>query len=208
VVSGFVKWGYVYDTESRRILQIMELSVPVYESEDHLVQQAINRNRAAFSTLYDSCVDRVYRHAFYRVSNQNDAEDITQEVFARAWKAIDKYRPSGAPFLAWLLIIAGNLITDYYRKRQTNFKRDEEYKKNLFYSATDPEERVETNIDNAVVKEAVLKLKGDRQKVILMHFIDGFSYEEIASSMQKSENAIRVIQYRALEDLKKLLKRD
>ena len=182
--------------------------MPVYESEDYLVQQAIKHDRAAFGSLYDSCVDRVYRHVFYRVYNQNDAEDITQEVFARAWKAIDRYKHTGAPFVAWLLIIAGNLITDHYRSRQKAVKIDEEYKKNTDNRVLDPAEQAETNLDNALLKEAVLRLKGDKQKVIIMHFIDGFSYEEIARALQKSENAVRVIQFRALEDLKRLLKRD
>jgi RNA polymerase sigma-70 factor (ECF subfamily) len=186
----------------------MGISVPVYESEDYLVQQAIKRDRAAFSSLYDCCIDRVYRHVFYRVSNQKDAEDITQEVFARAWQAIDKYQQTGAPFVAWLLIIAGHLIIDHYRNREKTVKIDEAYQKNSVTQVIDPVEKAEISLNNALVKEAVLKLKGDKQRVILMHFIDGFSYEEIAKALNKSENAVRVIQYRALEDLKKLLKRD
>jgi RNA polymerase sigma-70 factor (ECF subfamily) len=51
-------------------------------------------------------------------------------------------------------------------------------------------------------------LKGDKQKVIMMHFIDGFSYEEIARALKKSEGAVRVIQYRALNDLRKMLARE
>jgi RNA polymerase sigma-70 factor (ECF subfamily) len=186
----------------------MELSVPVYESEDYLVQQAVKRDRAAFTSLYDCCVDRVYRHVYYRVSNQADAEDITQEVFARAWKAIDKYKKTGAPFATWLITIAGHLIIDHYRSRQKMTKMDEMYLNNPGNQVIDPAEQAEVNFSNALIKEAVLKLKGDKQKVILMHFIDSFSYEEIAKALNKSENAVRVIQYRALDDLRKLLKRD
>jgi RNA polymerase sigma-70 factor (ECF subfamily) len=61
------------------------------------------------------------------------------------------------------------------------------------------------NFDNAMIKKAVLKLTGDKQKVILMHFIDGLSYEEIAKALNKNEGAIRVIQYRALSDLRGLI---
>ena len=64
------------------------------------------------------------------------------------------------------------------------------------------------NFDNAVIKKAVLKLNGDKQRVILMHFIDGLSYEEIAKALNKSEGAIRVIQYRALSDLRGMVKRE
>ena len=186
----------------------MELSVPVIESEDYLVQQAVKRDGAAFGSLYECCIDRVYRHVYYRVSNQADAEDITQEVFARAWQAIDRYKKTGAPFVTWLITIAGHLITDLYRSRQKIKNIDEVFKKNPGTQVIDPAEQVEINFNNTLIKEAVLKLKGDKQRVILLHFIDGFSYEEIAMTLHKSENAIRVIQYRALADLKYLLKRD
>lgn len=186
----------------------MELSMPVHESEDYLVQQAVKRDRTAFGSLYDCCVDRVYRHVYYRVSNQADAEDITQEVFARAWKAIDKYKKTGAPFITWLITIASHLIADHYRSRQKMTKIDEIYKNNPYNQMINPEEQAEVSFNNTRIKEAVLKLKGDKQRVILMHFIDGFSYEELAKALNKSENAVRVIQYRALADLKRLLKRD
>ncbi len=186
----------------------MELSVPVHESEDYLVQQAIKRDRTAFTALYERCVDKVYRHVYYRISNQADAEDITQEAFVKAWKAIEKYKRTGAPFVTWLITIADNLVADHYKSRQKTVITDEVYEKNPSNQVSDPEGLAEVNFNNTLIKEAILKLKGDKQKVILMHFIDGFSYEEIAKALKKSEGAIRVIQYRALDDLRHLLKRD
>ncbi len=185
----------------------MELSMPIYEPEDYLVQRAVKRDKEAFSTLYDRTVERIYRHIYYRVSNQADAEDITQETFTRAWKVIDKYRASGASFATWLVAIANNLVTDHYRKHQKNIKIKEELV-NEPNPVIDPEKQSEIYFDNTLVKEAVGKLKGDKQQVILMHFIDGFSYEEIARVLNKSEGAVRVIQYRALVELKSLLKRE
>jgi RNA polymerase sigma-70 factor, ECF subfamily len=182
--------------------------MPSYESEDYLVQQAIKRDKAAFGSLYDLHVDRIYRRVYYRVSNEVDAEDITQEVFVRAWKAIDRYRKTGAPFVTWLLTIANHLIVDHYRNRKNTVTIDEIDDKNPGNQDMGPEEQSEVNFDNTLIRQAVFKLKGNKQKVILMHFIDGFSYEEIARTLNKSEGAVRVIQYRALNDLRKLLKRD
>jgi RNA polymerase sigma-70 factor (ECF subfamily) len=182
--------------------------VPSDESEDYLVQQAVKRDRAAFAALYDRCVDQVYRHVKYRVSNQADAEDITQEAFVKAWKAIDKYRKTGAPFVVWLITIAGNLVADHYRGRQKIVITDEVPENDSGNQVSDPEGLAEANFNNVLIKEAILKLEGDKQKVILMHFIDGFSYGEIAKALNKSEGAVRVIQYRALDNLRRLLKRD
>ncbi len=95
------------------------------KSEDYLVQRAIEHDKAAFSSLYDSYFDRVYRHVYYRISNKADVEDITQEVFLKAWQAIPRYKRTGAPFVAWLISIAGNLIIDYYRKNQKRQGKEE-----------------------------------------------------------------------------------
>jgi RNA polymerase sigma-70 factor, ECF subfamily len=189
----------------------MESTTPVHDSEDYLVQQAIKRDRAAFSVLYERCVDRVYRHVYYRVSDHAEAEDITQEAFVRAWKAIDKYKKTGAPFVSWIITIAGNLVIDHYRKQQRVLITDEietVYEKDLDNRIPGPEKQAEMNFDNAMIKKAVLRLNGDKQKVILMHFIDGLSYEEIARALNKSEGAIRVIQYRALSELRGLVERE
>lgn len=189
----------------------MESTTPVHDSEEYLVQQATKRDRAAFTVLYERCIDRVYRHVYYRVSNHAEAEDITQEAFVKAWKAIDKYKRTGAPFVTWIITIAGNLVIDHYRREQKVFVTDEIEKiseKDLGNQIPGPEKQAEMNFDNAMIKKAVLKLTGDKQKVILMHFIDGLSYEEIAKALNKSEGAIRVIQYRALSDLRGLIERE
>ena len=88
------------------------------DSELTLVEQAIQRNPSAFATLYELCVDRVFRHVRWMVPDQSDAEEITQEVFVKAWKSIQRYRWTGVPFVGWLIAIARNAIVDYYRSRR------------------------------------------------------------------------------------------
>ncbi len=175
-------------------------------SEDALVRRAVQRDREAFASLYDRHVEHVYKHIYYKVPNKSDAEDITQEVFIRAWKYIDKYRYTGAPFVAWLFKIARNLIVDNYRarKKEVPLVEPEAFSQT---GETNPEAITEASLNRSHVRKAILKLKGEKQKVILMHFIDGFNYKEIAKLLNKSEGAIRVIQYRALNDLRHMLMR-
>ncbi len=185
----------------------MELSLPVQprDYDDYLVQQAVEHDRAAFASLYDKYVDRVYKHVYYKVSNQHEAEDITQETFIKAWEAIGGYKKTGAPFAAWLIAIARNLIIDHYRARKKIVPLEDgiEIKNN---PDTNPEVLAEISFDRTHIREAILKLKEDKQKVVMMRFIDGFSYCEIAQVMKKSEGAVRVILFRALNDLKQVLK--
>ena len=171
-----------------------------------MVQQAIKRDETAFTTLYRGCVERVYRHIYYKVSDPADAQDITQEAFIKAWNSIETYKNTGTPFIAWVITIANNLIIDHYRKHKRTIPTEELHEVDPIDELSDPAKETEVKLENAFIKKTVLKLKGDKQKVILMHFIDGMTYEEIAKALNKSEGSIRVIQYRALGELRKLLR--
>jgi len=86
--------------------------------EAMLVQRAIGHDAEAFGRLYDMYVDRVYRHIYYRVSNEADSEDLTQQVFLKAWQAIDRYKKTASPFIAWLMTVSHNLVVDFYRAKK------------------------------------------------------------------------------------------
>ncbi len=173
--------------------------------EQLLVSQAVGGNVGAFSALYDRHVDAVYRHVSFRVADAKDAEDITQDTFIKAWKYVGKYKQTGAPFVAWLLTIAHNAIADHYRRRKNYQPLDED---NPIQDTTeDPQAATEALFTGATIRQAVCQLKDEKQNFILMRFIDGMSYEEIAKSLKKTEGAIRVIQFRALKELKDILAR-
>ena len=86
---------------------------------DLLVERAIDGDANAFGRLYDMHVDRIYRHVYYRVGNVADAEDLTQQVFIKAWQAIHRYKKTASPFLAWLIKISHNLVIDFYRSKKS-----------------------------------------------------------------------------------------
>ena len=172
------------------------------DAENILVQQAASGDHTAFTALYEMHVDRVYRHVHFQVSDGHDAEDITQEVFVKAWKSLPRYRHTGAPFVSWLIVIARNTIIDHFRSRKNVRELDEV---NQPHSQADPASSAESEFGRAEIRETVMRLKGDRRTVILMHFIDGFSYEEIGKALGKSEGAVRVIQHRALKEMKQLV---
>lgn len=176
------------------------------KSEAYLVQQAIYYDDAAFAALYERYLSRVYRHVFYWVPDPADAEDITQEVFVKAWRAIGRYKITGAPFITWLIAIARNLITDHFRAR----KRLVPLNESVAATQDDkpgPESIAETALSQNDVRNAIAQLNGAKQRVIQMRFIEGSSYSDIARALNKSEGAVRVIQFRALSDLRKIMER-
>ena len=172
------------------------------DSESTLVQQAARGDHAAFTSLYEMHVERVYRHVRFQVSSGQDAEDITQEVFVKAWKSLPRYKQNGAPFVSWLIVIARNAVVDHFRSRKNIRELDEN---NEPQSEADPASAAEAEFARTEVRRAVMKLKGDRRTVILMHFIDGFSYEEIGKAIGKSAGAVRVMQHRALKEMRDIL---
>jgi len=173
---------------------------------DLLVQRAVDGDAEAFGRLYDMHVDRIYRHIYYRVGNKADAEDLTQEVFFKAWKAIGRYKKTGSPFLAWMMTICHNQIVDSYRKRKDETYLDDDLP--VADNGPGPELAAEMEFDRKQVRRCIRRLGNDQQQVILLRFIEDFSYGEIAASLGKSEGAVRVIQHRALLKLRDIMEKE
>jgi len=173
---------------------------------DTIVDQAVRGDTVAFGKIYDACYDRIYRHIYYRTGSTEDAQDLTQEVFTRAWKALPRYRKTGTPLIGWLMRIAHNAVVDHYRSKKEYSYLDNEIVFEKVESS--PENIVEAVYDQQKIRKAILTLPEAYQQVILMSFIEGFSYAEIAGTLDKKEGAVRVIVHRALKKLKALLEKE
>ena len=171
-----------------------------------LVQRAVNRDAEAFGRLYDMHVNRVYRHIYYRVGNTADAEDLVQQVFLKAWQAIDRYKKTASPFLAWLITISHNLVVDFYRTRKDKSYLDASVIPGDLQSS--PERLAEARFEQQRLRRGILQLSGDEQQVVMLRFIEGFQFREIASLLGKKEGAIRVILHRALVKLRHILEKE
>ncbi|UCD10186.1 MAG: RNA polymerase sigma factor [Dehalococcoidales bacterium] len=168
-----------------------------------LVERAARGDTEAFGCLYDIYADRIYRHIFYRTSNINDAQDLTQEVFVKAWQGLPKYKRTKIPFAGWLFTISHNRIIDYYRT-----KKDFIYLNNEIIiedHAKNPQKLVDEEFTQQEVRRAILQLPEEQQQVIMMSLIEGFKYSEIAATLDKSEGNIRVIIHRALKKMREIL---
>lgn len=173
------------------------------EHEERLIDASIAGDVEAFAALYDRYVERMYRHAYYRVGNRADAEDLTQQLFLQAWRAIGRYQRTGAPFVAWLFTIAHNLATSFYRRRRESAPLDLETPAHDRWS--DPEAEALAQHDREAVRQAILKLKPDQQQVVMMRFLEHLEYADIAAALDKSEGNVRVILHRALGELRRAL---
>jgi len=169
---------------------------------EELVARAMDGDGDAFGRLYDIYVERVYRHIYYRVSDTDDAEDLTQQVFIKAWQAISRYKKTASPFLAWLLKISHNIVIDFYRARKPEIHTEADVSAG---EEADPAHLAEMSLSQQEIRQAIRQLHGDQQQVLLMRYIEDFSYAEIAAALGKSEGAVRVILHRGLAGLRKIM---
>ena len=149
---------------------------------------------------------QIFRFIYWQVSNKEQAEDLNQEVFLKAWKNIEKYQERNCPFSSWLYRIARNTVIDFYRTQKKVYPIEDE----IFFSEGNdlkgnPKKIAETKIEVERVKKVLNSLPSNQREIIVLKFIEGFSNKEIAKILKKSEGAIRILQYRAIKNLKKIL---
>jgi RNA polymerase sigma-70 factor (ECF subfamily) len=172
--------------------------------ERQLVLQAQDGDAEAFGRIYDGYVERIYRFVFFRVDDQQTAEDITSQVFLKAWSNLDRFEFTRTPYIAWLYTIAHNTVIDHYRTRKITTALED-----VQLSQPDDAEVVENQIDLTVemktIKVAMQNLTDDQQQVLHLRFIEGMSNTEIAQQLGKREGAIRALQMRGLQALAKQL---
>lgn len=176
---------------------------PSREEERLLVARAVERDAEAFAELYDRNVIRVYRHVYYLVSDIREAEDLTAQTFLKAWEAIDRYKERGAPIVAWLLRIAHNLTISHLRSKREHGVLDETFVDQKLHR--NPEDALEQSTDEASVRRAILNLREEQRQVIILRFVEEMDYREVAAMIGKSVPAVRVIQHRALGNLRKIM---
>lgn len=146
-----------------------------------LARRAKQNDREAFGEIYDLCVDSVYRFVFYRIGRKEDAEDITEDVFMKAFQAINRYEErEEVPFSAWLFRIAQNNVTDHYRRqaRTPELTLEDEILDGLEL-AGGPDIAALSAIKQDVW-EALRKLTEEQQNVIVLRFFVGLKISEIS----------------------------
>ena len=164
----------------------------------------VSQDSNAFGELYDRFVERVYRYLYFRTGSHTEAEDLTEQVFLKAWEAIGRYRWQGRPFVAWLYRLAHNSHIDHVRtQRPTTSLTNDERPLELASAAAAVE--LARALDADLLSRALGELTIDQQQVIVMKFIDGLDNEQIALCMDKREGAIRALQMRALSSLRRVL---
>lgn len=165
------------------------------DHDERALIEAAQGDPARFVELYDRYFHRVYAYVIRRNSVRAEAEDITSDVFERALTNLPRFEWRGVPFVAWLYRIAANALAD--RRRQT--ERD----------SSDPPPDVPDGRESEELERRTMlfqlvdRLPEAQRRVIEMRFVEEKSIREVAAALDRSEGAVKQLQLRALENLRK-----
>ena len=171
--------------------------------EWELVQRAQTMDEAALSSLYSTYYPRVYNYAFLQLGDIHAAEDLASEVMLKLLESIKKYRFRGTPFSAWVFRIARNRLIDLHRRRKR--RGEVNLSEPLASMQIGPQTMAERALERGQLQLALKYLTDEQRQVIVLKFIEGFDNASIARILRRSEGAIKSLQHRALNSLRRVM---
>lgn len=179
--------------------------------EKVLLARAKKGEIAAFESLMTAYENRVYTLALRSTGSEQDAADITQEVFLRAWKSLDSFRGDSS-LSTWLYRVTSNLCVDFARKRaaEGNIASIDDTESPAA-SIPDPARTIqpEQAVENQELREelqhALAQLSEEHRKVVLLRDVAGLTYTEIARTLGLEEGTVKSRLARARNSLRKIL---
>ena len=187
-------------------MQITE-GAPAPDAE--LLVQAQAGDEDAFGELYERYAQNIFVFLFAQLENRLDAEDITEDVFLRAWHSLPKYKDRGFAFSAYLYRIARNALIDHHRStKRAKLVPVEDVTLKAEDVASDPSQSYLTNLEHRELREALSKLPEDYSQVLVLRFINSLEPAEVAKVMKRSNGAVRTLQHRALKSLRSVMEEE
>ena len=174
--------------------------------DERSLVEAAQRDASRFAEIYERYFDLVYAYVVRRVRDRAVTEDLTSEVFRKALQNLPRFKWTGAPFGAWLIRIASNLIADRAKRAGREVMADEP---SLDAAAIDEPVNSQSQQSNLEAAERrahlfrlVEALPDDQRRVVAMRFAEEKSISEIAAELNRSEGSIKQLQFRALQKLR------
>jgi len=192
------------DTLPLKRIQIYATKEPHGMNAELLLERAHKLDSQALAQIHDRFYPAVYRYVRYRLDNEQLVEDISADVFLRLLDHLHHRKGEIHDLRAWLLGTASNLVNDHLRRkyrRPTENIEEQEW----LPSEEDVTLTAEQNESRHAVKEAMNHLTREQQHVLALRFSQGLSIEETAQTMSKTAGAVKVLQFRALAAIRKLL---
>ena len=172
--------------------------------EFETVKHAV-KDPAQFQILYDRYFNVIFNYIYRKIDDEDITADLTSQTFFKALGNLKKYRFKGVPFSAWLYKIASNEVNRHYR--QTNKKLVFSFEEHEFEHLIEQNVEEDEELDIGHIIRQMQRLCESDIEVLELRFFESKSFEEIAYILEISEATAKMRTYRAIEKLRKLLKR-
>ena len=175
-----------------------------------LYKVRIKRDPEAYGLLYDLYVKKIYRFVYFKISSREEAEDLTSEVFLKAWNyLVENSEQEIRSFASFIYRIARNLVVDFYRERARRSSESplEAVIETVVAVSEGDEQRLAIGGEIDEIMKVLKKMKSEYQEAVLLHYIEELSAGEVARILGKSQISVRVTLHRALKKLKELLEK-
>ncbi len=171
------------------------------EIEKDLIVRAQNGDKAALGIIYENFVDRIYRYIYIRIQNKEVAEDLTSKVFMRVIEYLHTFKIEKR-FDSWLFTISKNVLIDYYKANKTMV--DLSIVEETVTHSTQEEQLLKKVLLDEL-KGGMNHLNDEEKEIIQLSYFFGFEDKEIAQTLNKTHGNVRIIKFRALQKLKKII---
>ena len=174
-------------------------------SEAALVERAAARDPDAIARLYDLYAPKIQSFIYHRTSDPLVTEDLTGQVFLQMLEAMRSGKGWRTSFSGWIYRIAHNLVVDYYRKRGQATYTSIDDSPQIPIGSSDPYQATAAKLENDALLRAINQLTEEQAQVITLRFLEGYSIAEVAQMMNKTEGAIKALQFRGMASLRRIL---
>lgn len=170
-----------------------------------LLARAAQGDRQSFGEFYALHLSEIYRYILFRVNDRDEAEDLTAKVFLEAWESLvsPRLELEIRNIRAWIYRIARNRVIDFYRARKPQEPLEGNPDQGLHGAW------LESHVDDLFISRelarGVQQLPENYQEVIILRFINRMSHAEVAEVMNITTSHVRVLQYRALKQMREII---
>jgi RNA polymerase sigma-70 factor (ECF subfamily) len=180
-----------------------------YADDARIIDRINSGDTGAFRLLYDRYHQKVYRTVYRMLNSADDAADVTQDIFVRAFERLKSLK-DGQAFQAWLMQLAVNMVRDKLRRfTWPTFSltaNDDDTEIDMPDNLPGPQQIAENNDLSQHVQQALMKLSPDHRTVIILHHLEGMSLEEIGTILNKPTGTLKSRLARARVQMRDLLK--
>jgi RNA polymerase sigma-70 factor (ECF subfamily) len=176
---------------------------PSEVQDEELLRHILIGDQEAFRQLYTRHLTTVYKRVAYLIP-EDDVEDVTQEVFIAMMRSLKTFK-GDSKFSTWLRVITNRQIANYYRKNKQTLKDSHLDQDDARLSRKTAPTTRETQDRRIYIQQSLMEVPDHYREIIMLRFVDGLKFQEIAALQGKSLDAVKSVFRRAIEAMRKEL---